>query len=105
LLLWKDDGRIVAQLKKYNSQIVPIIFTALCQTAERHWHKNVKSLAKEVQNILVEWNWKLWNHLSAGERDQSPVNFTFYQTQQRVERERMASIYIEYVQKERKKKD
>ena len=70
--LWKEEGRIEKLLRDCNAEIMPLVFEPLLLAASGHWNKNVQSLAKDVQNILAERNWKLWNRLLA-EREETPV--------------------------------
>uniref|UniRef100_A0A1I8BIZ8 Uncharacterized protein n=1 Tax=Meloidogyne hapla TaxID=6305 RepID=A0A1I8BIZ8_MELHA len=63
LQLWKEEGRIKYLLKEYNNKITPIIFNSLRFCSKNHWNKEVKKLSEDVQNILAERDWKLWNKL------------------------------------------
>lgn len=65
LLLWKDDGRLNTFLRECSAQIIPIVCSPLCTTAQCHWNRNVQTLAKEMQNRLAEMDWKVWNKAMA----------------------------------------
>ncbi|KAF7633467.1 hypothetical protein Mgra_00007156, partial [Meloidogyne graminicola] len=63
LQIFKEEGKIKYLLNELNKQIIPIILPSIQLTCINHWNKNVKQLAEDIKNILIEIDWKLCNKL------------------------------------------